>query len=396
MVVVKMTDLQHMFSEYGQKYRTIHKLPLNQLKAMSSIESCRTAKLGGHIYKCDSCGETKSSYNSCRNRHCPKCQGLAKEKWIEDRKSDIMPVRYFHIVFTLPDELDGIALRNQKIVYDILFKATSETLLQVSKDPKFLGAQIGFMAILHTWGQTLMHHPHLHCIVSGGGLSLNGLKWIHSRKKFFVPVKVLSKVFRGKFLAYLKQAYRSDKLKMVGSIDYLTEKYAFETLIDSLYKKSWVVYCKPPFKDPAYVLEYLGRYTHKVAISNSRIEYCKNGFVVFKWKDYKDKNKTKHMTVNVNEFIRRFLLHILPDKFVKIRYYGIQSNRNRNSKLRVCKKLTGTDEQKVKSKLSMEELLLKVTGKDITKCPCCSVGKLIYVGKISPRICSPPEKLKVS
>ena len=385
-----MIDLQQILKIHSATYKETHRLPLNQLKAISSIETCRTARLGGHVYECDTCGETKVVYNSCRNRHCPKCQGLAKESWLEDRKKDLLPIKYFHAVFTIPSELNDLSLRNQKSLYSILFRATSETLMEVSKDPKFLGANIGFMSILHTWGQNLMHHPHLHCIVTGGGLSSDGAKWIHSRSKFFVPVKVLSKKFRGKFLAYLKEAYYTNKLKLVGKIDYLSEKFAFQTLIDSLYNKDWVVYCKPPFKDASNVLEYLGRYTHKVAISNSRIEHFENGLVTFKWKDYKDKNKTKHMTLEASEFIRRFLMHVLPDKFVKIRHYGILSNRNRKLKLEKCKKLTGSIIEKVKAKLSIEELMLKVFKKDIALCPCCSKGKLQKKKRIHPKAYSPP------
>jgi hypothetical protein len=385
-----MIDLQQIFKIYSAIYKETHKLPLNQLKAISSIEACRTARIGGHVYECDTCGETKVVYNSCRNRHCPKCQGLAKESWLEDRKKDLMPIKYFHVVFTIPSELNDLSLRNQKSLYSILFRAASETLMEVSKDPKFLGANVGFMSILHTWGQNLIHHPHLHCIVTGGGLSHDGMKWIHSRSKFFVPVKVLSKKFRGKFLAYLKEAYYTNKLKLVGQIDYLVEKFAFETLIDGLYNKDWVVYCKPPFKNTSNVLEYLGRYTHKVAISNSRIEKFENGLVTFKWKDYKDKNKIKHMTLEASEFIRRFLMHVLPDKFVKIRHYGILSNRNRNLKLKKCKKLTGAIVEKVKAKLSIEELMLKVFKKDIALCPCCSKGKLLKKKRIHPKAYSPP------
>lgn len=386
-----MIELQHIFQQYGSDYRKKFKLPLNQLKAMSSIEACRTSYLGGHIYECDTCGEIKISYNSCRNRHCPKCQGLTKEIWLEDRKQDLMPIRYFHVVFTIPEELNEITLRNNKVVYSILFRAASETLLELSRDPKRLGAQIGLITILHTWGQNLMYHPHLHCIVTGGGLSLDGTKWIHSKKKFLIHVKVLSKKFRGKFLDYLKDAYYSDQLKLVGHIDYLTEKYVFQSLIDSLYEKAWVVYCKRPFKSAVNVLEYLGRYTHRVAISNNRIESFDNGCVVFKWKDYKDKNKIKHMSLEANEFIRRFLLHILPERFVKIRYYGILSTRNRSTKLSKCKKLTGAADLKSKIKLSKEELILKLTGKNIFLCPCCNKGTMVLIGKLNPRNCSPPS-----
>ena len=385
-----MTDLQKVFKVDASSYKEEHKLPLNQLKAISSIEFCRTERLGGHVYECDNCGELKVVYNSCRNRHCPKCQSLSKESWLDDRKRDLMPIKYFHVVFTIPNELNNLALRNQKVLYSILFRASSETLLQVSKDPKFLNANIGFMSILHTWGQNLMHHPHVHCVVTGGGLSHDGTKWIDSRKKFFLPIKVLSKVFRGKFLAYLKEAYYTNKLQFVGQINWLVDKMAFKNFIDNLYNKDWIVYCKPPFKDACNVLEYLGRYTHKVAISNNRIEELANGLVVFKWKDYKDGNKIKHMTLAASEFIRRFLMHVLPSRFVKVRHYGITSNRNRNSKLSICKKLTGTIVDKNKSKLNMEELILKVFKKDIAVCPCCNKGKLLIKNQIQPKAYSPP------
>jgi hypothetical protein len=390
-----MNNIQDIFQKHGPVYRQNIKLPLNQLKAMGSIEACRTSALGGHIDECEECGHTKIYYNSCRNRHCPTCQNLAKEKWIEARNEDLLGTSYFHIVFTIPEEINGVALRNSKEVYSILFKAASETLLELARDEKYLGAEIGFSTILHTWGQNLMHHPHIHCIVPAGGLSFDKIRWINSRKKFFIPVKVLSRKFRGKFLAYLQKAYYDKKLKFVGQIKDLGESHIFQCFISNLRQKEWIVYCKPPFKSAEYVLQYLGRYTHKVAISNNRIVFNGNGYVTYKWRDYKDNNKEKYMTVSAEEFIRRFLLHVLPDKFVKIRHYGILANRNRKTKLKLCKRLTGIKNNKItipNKKLSIEEFILKLTGKDITKCPCCEDGKMIRKCKVKPSICSPPKK----
>lgn len=389
-----MIEIQDIFNQYGNQYRENHKLPLNILKAMSAIESCRTAKLGGHVDECDTCGHIRISYNSCRNRHCPKCQTLAKERWLENRKKDLLPVGYFHVVFTIPQELNFITLLNQKEIYSILFKSVSETLLELAKDIKYIGADIGFISILHTWGQNLMNHPHIHCIVPGGGLSLDGSQWINSRKDFFIPVKVLSRKFRGKFLFYLKHAYYDKKLSFTGQVQNLKDKYQFQCFKDKLYNKEWIVYCKPPFQSAEHVLEYLGRYTHRVAISNNRIVKLEDGHVTFKWRDYKDGNKQKLMTVTVDEFIRRFLMHILPRKFVKIRHYGILSNRNRNLKLKKCKEITGAiylnHENPIK-KLTTAELFLNLTGKDINQCPCCKKGKMIAKDMVIPKNSSPPE-----
>lgn len=380
-----MVELQKIFQKYGEEYRKNHRLPINQLKAMSAIENCRTERLGGHVDECDECGHIRISYNSCRNRHCPKCQNLSKERWLEDRKMDLLPVGYFHVVFTIPEELNAVALRNQKEMYTILFKAASETLTELSRDKKHLGAEMGLIAIIHTWGQNLMDHPHIHCIVPGGGLALDGRRWIKSKKKFYISVKVLSKKFKGKFMHYLNKIYEDNKLKFMGKIEELKEKHVYECFKEKLYSKNWIVYCKPPFKSAENVLEYLGRYTHRVAISNNRIEKLEDGQVTFKWRDYKDGNREKHMTLAVEEFIRRFLMHVLPDKFVKIRHYGILSNRNRKTKLKQCKKLTGMIYQKQKKKLSTEELLLKLTGVDIKICPCCGKGKMVQKSKVNPK-----------
>ena len=391
-----MIEIQDIFNHHGDEYRRNHKLPLHILKTMIAIEACRTTELGGHVDKCNECGHVRISYNSCRDRHCPKCQTLAKERWLEKRKEDLLPVGYFHVVFTIPQELNFITLTNQKEMYSILFNSVSETLLELSRDKKYLGAEIGFMSILHTWGQNLMNHPHIHCIVPSGGLTFDGTRWINSKKDFFIPVKVLSRKFRGKFLFYLKKAYHNNALKYATGIQELTEKYIFQSFIDKLYKKEWVVYCKPPFGSADHVLEYLGRYSHRVAISNHRIIHLENGYVTFKWKDYRDHNKEKFMTLTVEEFMRRFFMHVLPRKFVKIRHYGILSNRNRSTKLRICKKLTDAvqnENQNLEVKLSAAELLFKLTGVDINICPCCGKGEMVTKEKLNRQNYSPPGEI---
>jgi predicted Zn-ribbon and HTH transcriptional regulator len=390
-------EVADIFRQFGPVYRESHPLLMRMLKTMSAIERCRTAVLGGHVDQCDSCGYLRISYNSCRNRHCPKCQSLPREKWLAARKRDLLPVEYFHIVFTVPDLLNPLALRNQKVIYDILFKAASRALLALSKDPKHLGAEIGFISILHTWGQNLMDHPHLHCLVPGGGLSLDGKRWISSRGGFFIPVKVLSRLFRGKFLFYLKEAYRGGKLKFVGEIRSLGDTRKFQMMMDELYRKQWVLYCKPPFRSPKQLLEYLGRYTHRVAISNHRLVKVEDGKVTFRWRDYKDGNKNKQMTLEAFEFIQRFLLHILPNNFVKIRHYGLLSNRNRQTKLRQCQKILGsTSKGKQQSTESegWERLLFELTGIDPRICPCCGKGRMVTREILSPQGPAPPGEVR--
>jgi hypothetical protein len=388
-----MIEIADIFREYSRSYRQNHPLPVNILKVMDAIEKCRTAELGGHINKCDNCGELQIFYNSCRNRHCPKCQSLTKERWLLNRKKDLLPVEYFHVVLTIPDKLNPLALRNQKVIYDILFKAGSETMLELGKEPKLLGAEIGFIAILHTWGQNLMDHPHLHCIVPGGGLSVDETRWVSAPKGFFIPVKVLSRLFRGKFLYYLKEAYRSNQLKFPGDILCISKQQHFSKLLNQLYQDEWVTYCKPPFRDAGQVLEYLGRYTHRVAISNRRLETLNEGKVTFRWRDYRDGNQMKRMSLEVFEFIRRFLLHILPLKFVKIRHYGILSNRNRRTKLKKCQEYLGINNERSKLNLSWEDLLFRITGVDLRVCPVCRNGKMIPQEIINPKGKASPKEL---
>ncbi len=375
-------EVADIFRAFGADYRELHgsEMPLRQLRVMRAVEVCRTVELGGHIDQCDQCGQQRISYNSCRNRHCPKCQSLAKERWLEARKKDLLPISYFHLVFTLPEGLRPLALRNQKVVYTLLFQAASETLLQLTKDRKYLGAEIGFITLLHTWSQTLIDHPHLHCLVTAGGLSRDGQRWISSRPGFFIPVKVLSSLFQGKFLDHLKKAYESGKLKFPGKIEALKEGPAFKKFLADLYQQKWVVYCKPPLKRAEQVMEYLGRYTHRVALSNDRLVSFEGSRVVLRWRDSADGDKIKLLTLEASEFIRRFLLHVLPDRFVKIRHYGLLSNRGRKRKLLRCQKLLGVrnqEEPEEALKETWEDLLTRITGKDPRVCPFCGQGKMV-------------------
>lgn len=370
-----MPELQDILAEYGNGYKQKHPISYQQDKVMNALVKCRSASLGAHATVCEDCGNIQISYNSCRNRHCPKCQTLSKEKWIDNQKFNLLNVGYFHVVMTVPDLLHPIMLQNQRVCYNLLFKTVSATLIELASDKKYLGAQTGFTGILHTWGQNLMFHPHIHCIVPGGGLNSLG-KWIPGKKKFFLPVKVVSRKFRGKFLALLKEAFYDGALEFHGQIKHLEFRQEFESFLTPIYQKEWVVYCKPPFKTAATVVEYLGRYTHRVAISNNRILDVKDGSVTFKWRDYKDNSKWKVMTISADEFIRRFLVHVLPSGFMKIRHYGLLGNRNKTEKLKACKILTNTPIiEKVKK--STTELIEKIVGSKAFKCRCCNSDKLI-------------------
>ena len=352
--------------------------------------------MGGHKDKCDDCGHIQISYNSCRNRHCPKCQTLQKEKWIEARNEDLLPIQYFHVVFTIPSEFNPIVIMNQKVMYDLLFRSVSETLTELSNDPKHLGARIGFISILHTWGQNLMDHPHVHCVVTGGGLSTDNDSWISCRKNFFIPVRVMSALFRGKFLDHLKNSF--DDLIFPGAISHLGKQQDFEVFRRRFYSKKWVVYCKPPFNGAEGVLEYLGRYTHRIAISNNRILEVQDGKVSFLWRDYADGDKKKVMPLQVNEFIRRFLLHVLPNRYVRLRHYGLLANRKRKDNISLCREFLGTCKAVTKEKdeaESWQEQLLRICGIDVTTCPVCKKGKMLRVAVLSPARCNdPPEQCR--
>ena len=382
-------EVAGIFCKHGHAYRVSNKMPLHHIRTMRAIERCRTAELGGHVDECDCCGHIRISYNSCRNRHCPKCQFLKKEKWLEDRKEDLLPIPYFHVVFTIPAKLNPIALRNKRVFYNILFRSVSETLFELSGDPKHLGGQIGFICILHTWGQNLMDHPHIHCIVTGGGLSHDATRWLSFRKRFFIPVKVLSRLFRGKVLFYLKKSWETDELKFPGALAKLQDQCA--VLLNDLYKMEWVVYSKPPFKNAETLIDYLGRYTHRIAIGNHRILKLENVQVFFLWRDYADGNKKKIMKLEASEFIRRFLLHVLPEKFVKIRYYGLLSNRKSHTMLSQCRRVLDAVQTSNKNvNETWQEFLKRVCGRDLITCPFCKEGKMIRKEIILPVRCNSP------
>jgi hypothetical protein len=378
-------EVGDVFRLYGPEYIMKHKLPLHSLKTVKAIERCRTSELGGHTDKCDRCGYLRISYNSCRNRHCPKCQTLSKERWLENRKKNLLPVNYFHLVFTIPSELYSLVLINQQTLYTLLFKAVAHTIRKLARDKRHLGAETGFIAILHTWGQNLMQHPHLHCIIPAGGLSFDGRKWITSNKKFFMPVKVLSRLFRGIYLDLINTAYENKELVLTGSIEYLKLKKSFKQLLGKLYGKEWVVYAKQPFGGPKQVLGYLGRYTHRVAISNNRIVKLQDGKVFFSWRDYRDKNKTKTMALDADEFIRRFLLHVLPWGFFKIRYYGLLSSKNHRPKLLKCKMLLGINAKPPEDTIqTWQEIFLHLTGINVLLCPECKKGTMVLHKSFKP------------
>lgn len=380
-------EVGDVIRKHGAEYRATHRLPKHHHDVLNALARCRTAALGGHVDACDRCGHERISYNSCRNRHCPKCGALAKERWLLARKQDLLPVPYFHIVFTLPEQLNRLVLSNARVMYPMLFRAVAETLITLGKDRKHLGARIGVIAVLHTWGQNLMDHPHVHCIVPGGGLSADGKKWITSREHFFIPVKVLSRLFRGKMLCYLKHAYRSNKLTCVGNSEALGNKDTFQHVLDALYNKEWVVYAKEPFGGPQQVLAYLGRYTHRVAISNDRLVSMTDGRVTFQWRDYRDAQAMKLMTLDACEFLRRFLFHVLPTRLCKIRYYGILSNRNRKKMLAQCRRLLGvftTEETVSPAPKQWQELLLELTGVDVRVCPKCHTGHMVLQRTLEP------------
>lgn len=334
-------EVADIFRRHGEAYRQVNIGHLGRVerRTMSAIELCRTAELGGHVENCRSCGAIRVAYNSCRNRHCPKCQGQACREWLAARQDELLPVAYFHVVFTLPAEVAAIAFQNKAAVYAILFKTAAETLRTIAADSKHLGAEIGLIAVLHSWGQNLHYHPHLHCIVPGGGLSLDGTRWISCRPGFFLPVRVLSRLFRRLFLEELRAAHDEGRLGFFGDLAHLAKPDAFARMLAEVRRLAWVVYAKPPFGGPQQVLVYLGRYTHRVAIANSRLISMDDDRVAFRWRDYRQGGKTKIMTLDAHEFIRRFLLHTLPDGFHRIRHYGFLANGHRAARLDLCRRL---------------------------------------------------------
>lgn len=366
-------EVADILRAHGDAYRQRHPVSPEQAQAMRNIVNCRTAALGGHVDACAGCGYRRISYNSCRDRHCPKCQATKRAAWLETRLERLLPVEYFHVVFTLPEQLQPLALKNQRALYNLLFGAASQTLMTLAADPKRLGAQLGVTAVLHTWGQSLRFHPHLHCVVTGGGLSPDGQCWIPARQGYLLPVKVLARLFRGKFLAGVRQAYERGELKLTGSLAALTQPQAFENLLTTLYKRDWIVYAKPPFGGAEQVYRYLGRYTHRVAISNARLLSHQDGRVQFRYKDYADASRQKVMSLTAEEFIRRFLLHIVPKGFVRIRHYGLLASRNVATRLAQCQRMLATETSPATGppEKTWVERILEWFGLDVIHCPRC-------------------------
>ncbi len=376
-------EVADIFRRYGAAYRESYGASLctAQRRVMSAIELCRTAALGGHVERCDRCDHQRICYNSCRDRHCPKCQSLARAQWLEDRRSELLDTQYFHVVFTVPQPIAALALQNKESVYNILFRATAEALRTIAADPKHLGAQIGFFAVLHTWGQALSHHPHLHCVVPGGGISPDGTRWVSCRPNFFLPVSVLARLFRRLFLEHLQQAFDAGDLKFFSSLDPLRMRDAFLRYLAPIRKKDWVVYAKKPFAGPEEVLKYVARYTHRIAITNNRLLDTNDGKVQFRWKDYRDGNRQKTMTLGADEFIRRFLLHVLPDGFRRIRYFGFLASRYRAEKLALCQQLMQMPPPKATHEANTDyrDRYEALTGISLRTCPLCRCGTMVVI-----------------
>jgi hypothetical protein len=378
-------EVADIFRRHGEAFRAAQggRLLPDQRRVMAAIEACRSATLGGHVERCDDCGLVRIAYNSCRDRHCPKCQGLARAQWLADRQADLLPVPYFHIVFTVPAPVAAIALQNKAVVYDVLLKAAADTIRLIGADPQHLGAETGMIAILHTWGQTLTHHPHVHCLVPGGGLAADG-RWVGCRPSFFLPVRVLSRLYRRLFLERLRAAYDEAKLRLLGPLAPLAAPAVFSRHLNRLRSVKWVVYAKRPFAGPEHVLAYLGRHTHRVAIANSRLLACEHGRVRFRWKDYRANNKSTVMTLDAEEFIRRFLLHVLPKGFRRIRHFGFLANACRAAKLaRIRAALQAPEPPPPAKPLDYRARYAILTGYRLDLCPVCG-GRMVEIG-LAPR-----------
>jgi hypothetical protein len=377
-------EVADIFRIYGVRYLKTHTLPYAHKKVMHHISACRTAQLGGHVEQCDSCGFKRNAYNSCRDRHCPKCQCLVKEKWLNDRKAELLPCGYFHLVFTLPHELNPIILCNKTVTLATLFAAVSDTLQAFARDPQWrLEGQLGFIAVLHTWSQTLMDHFHLHCLVPAGALSFDKTRWVPTRASFLFKVESLAKEFRKRYLQKLEAAFVDQKLIFPGNTQIYGCRRRFKTLIQSLSQTTWIVYAKRPFAGPQQVLEYLGRYTHRVAISNNRIISIKNDKVTFTYRDRNNSDQVENMTLDAGEFIRRFLLHVLPNGFMKIRYFGFLANTNKKHCVPLLRKLIDPSAPlPERATETLQEMMLRLTGEDITCCPQCQKGKMVKVKKL--------------
>ncbi len=380
----KSCEVADVFRRYGKDYQKQNILSYKKLKVMNHISVCRTAQLGGHIEQCDQCGFERNAYNSCRDRHCPKCQTMVKEKWLNDRKADLLPCNYFHMVFTVPHKLNPIILSNPKIMLGNLFAAVNQTLQAFAKDPQWrLQGQLGFICVLHTWSQKLTDHFHIHCLISGGALSFDKKRWTSSNKSYLFRVQSLAKEFKKNYLSLFEKAYLNNKLALTGKIGKYSSKKKFDSFVRSLFMVKWLIYAKRPFAGPEQVLEYLGRYTHRVAISNNRIKSIDNEQVCFEYKDRTDNDTIKIMTVSAHEFIRRFLLHVLPYNFMKIRYFGFLSHRNKKQAIKIIRQLINPDAslpQKVEE--TYLEMMQRLTGQDLLCCPNCKKGRMTIIKEL--------------
>lgn len=381
-------EVADVVRQYGAAYlaRHGHSTSTAQRRVLRAIALCRTAALGGHATQCDHCGHLEQSYNSCRNRHCPKCQGAAQAAWLAARERDLLEVPYFHVVFTLPDTLNGLALHNPRPLYTLLFQAVAETLVTIARDPAHLGADIGFLAILHTWGQQLHYHPHIHCVVPGGGLAPDGTHWVPCRQRFFLPVRVLSRLFRRRFLTALGEASTRETLTYAGRCQTLADPQVWQRFLQALRRHEWVVYAKRPFGAPQWVLKYLARYTHRVAIANQRLLALEEGRVTFRWKDYAHGNARRTLTLDALEFIRRFLLHVLPRGFQRLRHYGFLANSVRQEKLALCRQLlrpaAASRPLTVEAFVTPEDNGPTPAGMKV--CPICQIGRLLVIETLFP------------
>ena len=377
-------ELADIVRASGADYRRTHRLSRVQHRALDAIAACRTAALGGHRAVCAACGAERITYNSCRNRHCPKCQRVATERWLAARRAEVLPIPYFHVVFTLPHALNPLAQSHPRLIYRLLFESAASTLLRFGRDPRHLGGDIGITAVLHTWSQNLGQHLHVHCVVTGGALAPDGTRWIPARSTFLFPVRALATVFRGRYLARLQRAFDRGQVHCTGGLASLAEPAAFAAWLTELRQSAWVVYCKPPFAGPDHVLAYLGRYTHRVALSNHRLVAFADGHVRFRWRDYADGDRVKLMELSVDEFLRRFLLHIVPDRFVRISHFGLLATRRRRTTLPQCRTLLACLPPPPVPTESVRDLMLRVTGLDIERCPACQQGLLRRIAVLPP------------
>ena len=383
-------ELADIVRAHGDAYRCTHRLATVQHRALRAIAACRTAVLGGHRDTCDRCGTERITYNSCRNRHCPKCQTLTKERWLAARRAELLPIPYFHVVFTLPHDLNALAQGNPRVIYALLFRAAADTLLTFGRDPRHLGGTLGITAILHTWGQTLTQHLHLHCLVTGGALAPDRARWMAGRSSFLFPVRALSRVFRAKSLAGLQRAFDAGQLAFAGGTAALADRRAFIALLARLRAVDWVVYAKRPFAGPEQVLAYLGRYTHRVALSNDRLVEHRDRCVRFHWKDYTDHDRGKVMTLEAEEFLRRFLLHVVPRGFMRIRHFGLLANPTRRGTLARCRDILGQSPPADVPPESVAVLLQRLTGVDLSRCPVCGEGRM-HITALAVRVAPGPD-----